>query len=116
MNINYLGHTGLWLAIEKMIETHCAESQTSTFKSMYEYQNGNYDLLIVDSQFYKSIIAPSLNDLYCNVLILGHYTDNYAQKAFCIDHRFEYIAYSQLEAVLPRYLKTKQEKAVFQYL
>lgn len=114
MNINYLGHTGLRLAIESMIETHCARSKTSTFESIHEYRTGSYDLLIVDSQFFKSIIVPNLDDIYSSVLILGHYTDSYAQKAFCIDHRFEYISYSQLEGKLPRYLGAKQDQAILQ--
>jgi hypothetical protein len=104
MKINYLGHAGLQPAIESMIKANDTRHSITAFKSIIEYKSGSYDLFIIDSQYFKSTIIPTIKDIYSKVLILGHYTDRFSQAAFCPDQRFSYIAYSQIESKLPQYL------------
>lgn len=104
MKINYLAPASLQAAIQSLVNSCYPKSQLSPFVSIQEYQQQNYDLWLVDSQHLQSIVVPNIRFIYTKVLVVGHYTDQATQQAFCLDHRFTYIAYSQIESQLPDYL------------
>lgn len=104
MKINFLGHSGLLVALQHMVLEREESYSLNPFTSFPDYVNGDYGLLILDSQYFKSIIAPNFEHIYTYVLILGHYTDTYTQQAFCFDERFTYMPYSQVESQLSGYL------------
>ena len=104
MRISHIGHSELLNAIQRMAIELDLDCQIEKFSTPIEYREGDYDLLILDSQHFKPIILPNLHILYSHVLVLGHYTEESIQQAFCINQQISYIAYSNIETELPRYL------------
>lgn len=104
MKINYLGPMFLQRPILSLITKHYHRIEMHPFQSIQEYQQQDYDLWLVDCQHVRSVVEPSIKHIYTKVVVLGHYTEQSMQQAFCLDERFSYIAYSHIENELPHYL------------
>lgn len=105
MKICYLGQQSLLDALTILTRELLPQSTITPYRTIKDITHDGYELLVIDSPHFKAVVADNVDLLRYPVLVLGHYTDTFAQQAFCISEQIQYLSYSRIESDLPIYLK-----------